>query len=263
MKKITLYACLWIGTLIGAPAAQAASLGLLSHYPDFVLDLNAASSYSYAKGAGTTGTFTFTGLISTYTECASPCPANRTLMPVASNGAYLESFSLTAHINNTTGAFLDGNFTIKGTVRDPTSPTTIVYNGANDATNGLLHGTLTNWGWSGSSNTTGTIEFTFNNPLGVVPSALPYKIGNTNCQNLSPSYSCGLILTVASTSGGGFNASNPFSSSQIYTTTSWTGTGTGDAFLVPVPAAFWLFASGLAFLGRFASGRAKSRNASR
>jgi hypothetical protein len=259
MKRITLYACLWIGALMGTPAAQAASLGLLSSYPDFVLDLNAASSYSYAKGAGTTGTFTFTGLISTYTECASPCPANRTLMPVASNGTYLESFSLTAHINNTTGAFLDGSFTIKGTARDPTSPTTIVYNGANDATNGLLHGTLTNWGWSGSSNTTGTIEFTFNNPLGVIPSALP----NISCPNLSPSASCGLILTVGSTTGGSFSAGTPFGSSQIYTTTSWTGTGTGDAFVVPVPAAFWLFGSGLALLGRFASGRAKSRNASR
>ncbi len=258
MKKITFYAWLWIGVLMSAPAAQAASLGLLSNYPDFVLDLNAASSYSYTKGAGTTGTFTFTGLISTYTECASPCPANRTLMPVSSNGSYLESFSLTAHINNATGTFLDGSFTIKGVVRDPTNPTTIVYNGANDATNGLLHGTLTNWGWFGSSNTTGTIEFTFNNPLGVIPSAL----APMSCPNTFLNETCGLILTVGSTTGGGFSAGTPFGSSQIYTTTSWTGTGTGDAFVVPVPAAFWLFGSGLALLGRFASRRAKSRNAS-
>lgn len=259
MRKIILYVCLWTGALMGASTAQAASLGLLSVYPDFVLDMNAASSYSYTKGGGTTGTFTFTGLISSYTECASPCPANRTLMPVTNNGTYLESFSLTAHIDNTTGAFIDGSFTIKGIVRDPTSPTTIVYNGANDATNGLLHGTLTNWGWSGSSNTTGTVEFTFDNPLGVIPSTVP----NVSCPNTSPSLSCGLILTVSSTTGGGFNTSYPFGSSQIYTTTSWTGTGTGDAFVVPVPAAFWLFGSGLALLGRFASGRAKSRKITR
>ncbi len=63
----------------------------------------------------------------------------------------------------------------------------------------------------------------------------------------------GMILTVSTSSLG----EGEFGTKAL--TTDWTGTGFGDVF-VPVPAAVWLFGSGLIALLGFGRGHNKKHN---
>lgn len=211
---------IWVAGLLASGIASAAPLNLVKSYPDFFL----ASDQAYAYNA-TTDTLTINGTIASYTEGLSSTHVNE---QVTNNGAYLEKFSLTAVIDSS-GQLQSGSFYIDGVVRDPFP--TILYNGQTHSSTHLLSGTLTDFGWAGTSGTSGgIIEFRFDNADGVIA-------------DLGGGYhSGGMILTVTSSSLG----LNNFNANLL--STDWTGSGYGDVF-VPVPAAAWLFGSGLAALG--------------
>lgn len=193
---------------------QAASLGLSQSYPDFVVS---GLSYSFtADGDG--GLLSVSGAPSSFTQVAGGDQH-----PV-SGGA----FSLQADID-AAGIVLSGSLDLDGIVRDLNNLPAILYDGTAD-TNGLLGGGLTTFGFSGSGST-GVLEFGFASIDGLINSTLgPFSTG-------------GMILSLSSSSFSDFNAG--------LLNSNWTGNGYGDVFAtVPVPAAVWLFGSGLiALLG--------------
>lgn len=216
---------LWLMAFAGA--AHAAPLNLTKTYPDFLL----ASGQSYSYNAGT-GILTISGTIGSYTGHTPPSP-QLVVTNHPTNGSYLEAFSLTAQLDGS-GNVLSGSFEIDGVVRTSTfpnpscasSPYCVKYDGSTNA-NGLLSGNLTEFGWSSGTGSNGVLEFRFDQADGIIGD-LGFLSG-------------GMILTVQSSTLSNFGAQA--------LTTSWTGTGVGDVFVVPVPAAAWLFLSGLGLLG--------------
>jgi len=96
----------------------------------------------------------------------------------------------------------------------------------------LLQGDLLDFGWAKTAGGTGILEFTFNNTIGILATG-PLTEGG-----VPGGYNGGGMILNVDTSIGDFND---------LLTSDWDGTGLGKVF-VPVPAALWLFGSGLAGL---------------
>jgi hypothetical protein len=209
---------------------HAAPLNLTQTYPDFFVEF---LNYNYDS---TTGNLTVVGSVGSYSAAPSPSP-QLTVTNHPTDMSYVELFSLNAQLDGD-GNVLSGSFRIDGVVRSDGWPvdngctflTCIEYDGST-ATGGLLSGDLTEFGWSSNTGSNGVIEFRFGNATGLIGSeGLGFQGG-------------GMILTVTSTGLTDFGAQA--------LTTSWTSTGVGDVF-VPVPAAAWLFGSGLLALAGLA-----------
>jgi hypothetical protein len=228
------------------PPLPAASLGLTPTFPDFVVDMNGTGSptreYSYDA---TTKTLTINGRMSSYSETATG-----TQHTIITNN----SFSLTAvfgNLSNCPGALCDaditlGDFSLFGEIHDGASFGTLLYDGffggffAGGDEDGLLQGDLVDFGWAqtgGTSSTIGILEFTFGNTSGILATGPLTEGGNPT------GYSGGGMILNVDTSNLGSGGAD----FRDLLTTSWTGTGVGNVF-VPVPAALWLFGSGLAGL---------------
>ncbi|MDH3948458.1 MAG: VPLPA-CTERM sorting domain-containing protein [Gammaproteobacteria bacterium] len=207
--------------MLTAPS-QAASLNLTPAFPDFQLANDQAISYD-----ATTGDLTISGgTIAGYTEASG----NDSWLVTAP-----ESFSLSATFDTGTGDFLSGSFSLTGIVRDNINPLTIYYDGGTDP-DGLLSGSLFEFGWSGTGQNSGIIEFTFNNGDGIIADLF--------------GVAGGMILTV--NTGSSFTGSATFNNDIL--AQNWSGSALGDVF-VPIPAALWLFVSGLAGLMGIARSR--------
>lgn len=222
-----LLALLWAVLPMLIPVgAQAAPLNLTKTYPDFFVT---GLTYSYNS---TTGNLAIQGLVGSYSAAPAPSPQLQ-VTNHPTDATYLELFSLNAQLDSS-GNVLSGSFRIDGVVRTagfpvgctPGTYTCVLYDGST-STGGLLSGNLEEFGWSLNSGSSGILEFTLGGATGVIAD-LGYHGG-------------GMILTVSSSTLTNFGAQA--------LTTSWTGSGFGDVF-VPVPAAVWLFGSGiLALLG--------------
>jgi hypothetical protein len=223
-----LLALLWaVLQLTLSGGAHAAPLNLTQTYPDFYVT---GLSYSYDS---TTGNLAILGGVGSYSAAAAPSPQLQ-VTNHPTDATYLELFSLNAQLDGS-GNVLSGSFRIDGFVRDSTFPNPAcasapyceMYDGSDNPAGGLLSGNLEEFGWSLNSGSNGVLEFTFGGATGVIAD-LGYHGG-------------GMILTVSSSTLTNFGTQA--------LTTSWTGSGVGDVF-VPVPAAVWLFGSGiLALLG--------------
>jgi hypothetical protein len=222
---------------LASVGVSAAPLNLTTTYPDFLL--SSGQSFSYNAG---TGILTINGLIGSYTGYTPPAPQLQ-VTNHPTDGTYLESFSLSAQLDGS-GNVLSGSFRIDGFVRNSSfvppftacasAPYCEYYDGSDDPA-GLLSGSLTEFGWSSGSGSNGVLEFRFDDADGIIADlGTGYHFG-------------GMILTVQSSSLTNFGAQA--------LTTSWTGTGLGDVFVVPVPAAAWLFLSGLGVIVGFAKRR--------
>lgn len=252
-------AVLWFLIHLGIPGwAQAAPLNLTKTYPDFYVT---SLSYSYDATTGilTVGqvennaalggnndwmcnpgeTCTGTGVVGSYSASAVSPQLQVTDYPITSS-TYKELFSLYVDLNGSN--VQSGSFRVDGVVRTNGFPvgctantyTCVLYDGSTNA-GGLLSGTLTQFGYSTNTGSNGLIEFRFNNASGVI-AGLGFNRG-------------GMILTVSSTTLTNFGAQA--------LTTNWTGTGFGDVFVIPLPAAVWLFGSGLLALLGVARRKAK------
>ncbi|MEW6330086.1 MAG: hypothetical protein AB1560_01365 [Pseudomonadota bacterium] len=220
-------ALLWAALQMALSAgAHAAPLNLTNSYPDFFVT---GLSYSYNAA---TGNLAIQGTVGSYSAAAAPSPQLQ-VTNHPTDGSYLELFSLNAQLD-AGGNVLSGSFRIDGVVRTsgfpvgctPGTYTCVLYDGST-STGGLLSGNLEDFGWSLNSGSNGVLEFTFGGASGVIAD-LGYHGG-------------GMILSVSSSTLTNFGTQA--------LTTSWTGSGLGDVF-VPVPAAVWLFGSGiLALLG--------------
>jgi len=202
-----------------AQIATAAPLNISPALPDFTLASDQSVSFDYASGVLTVSG----GSISAYNE-----NGNDNWLVTAP-----ESFNLTATFDTGTGALLSGSFDLNGIVRDNITPTTIYYDGTSDP-DGLLKGDLDEFGWSGTGQNSGLLEFKWNNGDGIIADLFG-TVG-------------GIILNVFDT-GSSFTGSANFND-DIFTQ-DWSGTAQGDVF-VPVPAALWLFGSGFGVLAGFA-----------
>ena len=252
-------------TLLGG--SQAASLNLTQQYPDFTVT---GLSYSYDATTGILKigrvennavlggnddwmcnpgeTCTGTGAVGSYSAAAPPSPQlHVTTDPT--NTSYVESFSLYADLNGSGSVQSGSSFRVDGLVRTysvsgapppscfPLSSYLCVLYDGQTVSGGLWSGSLNKFGWSGTG-ATGIIEFEFNAANGILGSqGLGYTGG-------------GMIfaITNARQTIAGTPLLTDFNSQLL--TVSWTATsGTGDVF-VPIPAAVWLFGSGLlALLG--------------
>ena len=258
---LSLIALLWF---VPAISAHAASLSLVPKYPDIYstntinYDYTAITCYNSTGGTGACGTggggpggyklsngvdtgsgvFTLAGTPLTI-DMESGGPA-----PLSITGT--QSYSLTANFNTTGGvtSFTSGSLSVAGTV-------------AGFGSTNILTATLADtieavgaFGFAGS-NAYGLFEFTFNVTGGEL-FALGYDIG-------------GVIASTASLCNGLLSAGCP----SLYLG-NWDAT-TGQKFMtkdfsanmntsantyVPVPAAVWLFGSGLLGLLGFARRRA-------
>ncbi len=244
--------------------SQAASLGLTPSYPDFGLtsdqiftyDANCDGDFTGLCSSGQ-GMLTVNGTVASYTESGpGGVIENATVRgesPFLGEGSGVDAFSLTAVIDIVTGSVVSGSFTLDGIVVDPASFPNALLNGDGQAYSSFEHasgnlysGDLALFGFSGNSapSTGGIIEFTFDNAGGLLadPNFNLIELGAFASQR------GGMILTVNTTTLGEGN----FGSNLL--TNDWTGTGLGDVF-VPVPAAIWLFGSGLVTLFGFARAR--------
>lgn len=199
------------GLLLLGSAAQAATLNLTKTFPDmFVgsLDIGFVTD-------GDGGQLTISGDPASFTEVSG---GNQN--PIQSVPDF-DDFTLEADID-AAGNVLSGSFSSAGQVRDVINPLVVLFDGPVSA-GGLLNGNLDLFGFAGSTNT-GILEFTFNTVSGVINDDLgPFSAG-------------GIIISVSSSSMANFDVD--------VLTTNWTGGGVADVF-VPVPAAVWLFGSGL------------------
>lgn len=250
-----LLALLWAAMQLTVPGGvHAAPLNLTRTYPDFNV-VSLSYSYNATTGILTVGqvennaavggnndwmcnpgeTCTGTGTVGSYSAAASPSPQLQVTDYPITGSTYKELFSLYANLN-TSGSVLGGTFRVDGVVRTNGFPvgctantySCVLYDGST-VSGGLLSGNLTQFGWSVNTGSNGILEFRFDNASGLIGSqGLGFHGG-------------GMILTVSSSTLTNFGAQA--------LTTSWTGTGYGDVF-VPIPAAAWLFGSGLlALLG--------------
>jgi len=260
-KLAAILSIFWAVSLAATSSAQAAPLNLTQNYPDFTVT---GLSYSYTASTGilTIGqvetnsaaggnddwmcnpgeTCTGTGTVGVYAAGPAPSPQlTVTNYPITSS-TYKELFSLYVDLDGS-GNVQSGSFRVDGVVRTngfpvgcaPNTYSCVLYDGST-VSGGLLSGNLTQFGWSLNTGSNGLIEFRFNNASGLIGSqGLGFHDG-------------GMILTVSSSTLSNFG-------SQALTT-NWTGTGFGDVF-VPIPAAVWLFGSGL--LALFGAARRKAR----
>lgn len=246
--------------------------GLTKIYPDFYLDGVGGLSFNYNATTGIllvgkyetgatgldlvcvdeTETCTGSGLIGSYSEYFGAPQLQVMNYPITSGtGAkpdYKEGFSLYAKLDTTNGNVLEGAFRIDGVVRTfTTNPVTagcgtnnyncVLHDGSLD-NGGLLSGSLIQFGWDGFNATNGILEFKFGNADGMIPLDGGYTAG-------------GMKLYPTGVTGVNFETGNIL-------TTSWSATtGFGDVF-VPIPAAVWLFGSGMVALLGVA--RRKSRD---
>lgn len=242
--------------LAATSSAQAAPLNLTKSYPDFYVT-GISYSYDAITGILTVGqvennaavggnndwmcdplggeTCTGTGTVGSYSAAAAPSPQLQVSNHPLTSSTYKELFSLYVDLDGS-GNVQSGSFRVDGVVRTngfpagctPNTYTCVQYDGST-VSGGLLSGNLIDFGWSLNTGSNGIIEFEFNNASGLIGSQ---GLGFTGG---------GMILTVSSSTLSNFGAQA--------LTTSWTGTGFGDVF-VPIPAAAWLFGSGLlALLG--------------
>ena len=181
------------------------------------------------------GKLTIDGLVSTYTEDPNGAILNAQVSA--------DAFSLTAILDIAGASVVSGSFTIDGDVRNPFP--TLLYQGTTHP-NGLLSGDLLLFGSSGdvAPSTGGLLEFTFGNASGYIADA-DHMLSDLGAVTFSGG---GMILSVGTTTLGAGNFG-----AQVLTA-DWTGTGSGDVW-VPIPAAVWLFGSGLAVLFGFGSKR--------
>ena len=209
------------GLLLGS-AAQAAPLNLTQVFPDFTVN---ELSFSYDG----VDTLTISGTPASFTQVAGGDQHPVTDTPTTA------LFSLAA-VLDASGNVTSGSFDLTGTVRDVNNLGTILFDGVTDP-GGLLGGDLVAFGFSSTSASTGILEFTFNNADGLIADLGPYSGG-------------GMILNLTSSDMSNFDTD--------LLTSAWTGIGTGDVF-VPVPAAMWLFGSGLLGLAGIARKKPSSQ----
>jgi hypothetical protein len=154
-------------------------------------------------------------------------PDGNTLLPVSGG-----SYSLTANFNSS-GLFTGGALLATGTTSDPAWQSgTIISAG------------LTAFGFSGSGSA-GTFEFEFNDPSMTGDMAAfwnGYSGVIASTFNMSPTFT------------GNWDPSS--NNNPAFWQRSFSATGNVDTF-VPVPAAIWLFGSGLVGLAGFARRRAR------
>ena len=225
---------LWTAVPLVFSNAHAAPLNLIQTYPDFTLSPGQAFSFVHdgINGGGVL-TISSTNGIASYTE--DPDVAALTNMTVAGSGfgnPGTETFLLTATIDQF-GNVVSGSFKLDSRVWNNVLTGDLRYDGNANA-DGLLSGDLNLFGYALATAENGTVhgvlEFTFNNASGVIATDTP----------LSPFGGGGMIWTLTTST---------MADTSSLLTADWTGSGFGDVF-VPVPAAVWLFGSGLlALLG--------------
>jgi len=239
---------LLMGLLLTASTSlHAASLNLLVSFPDFVLANSQAITFTAVGGGGGTLTVTSTNGISTYTE--NPSNPSRSLMPVAGGS---ETFSFTAVLDQFGNVITSSSsFKLDGRVltnNNPGPAGQLVYDG-NANINGLLSGTpdlfgITNFSITDTGVVRGTLEFTFMNASGVIATSTPYGTFTNG----------GILFHLDSST----ICSTCFSSTEALLAQSWTATAYGDVF-VPIPAAVWLFGSGLLAIAGMARNSKKAQ----
>lgn len=230
---------------------QAANLGLTPTFPDFTVGSN-SYVYDYQCIGCTTsqGKLTIDGTVNSYTEDPTGGIINASVrdeVAAFGEGTGLKAFSLTA-ILNTDGTVASGSFFIDGVVIDPLDFPQALYNGFTHPSGNLLNGDLALFGFSGDAgpSTGGILEFTFGNAGGYIADPL-FPLSELGGITFN---SGGMILTVTSTD----LAPGTFATNVL--TSDWAGSGFGDVF-VPLPAAVWLFGSGLVTLLGLSRGRKK------
>jgi hypothetical protein len=214
--------------------AHAAPLNLVQTYPDFTLSSGQAFSFVYDNiNGGGTLTISSTNGIASYTEDPDvPALINMTVAGSGPGNPGTETFMLTATLDQF-GNVTSGSFKLDSRVWNNLLAGDLRYDG-NANLSGLLSGDLDLFGFSLATAQNGTVhgilEFTFDNASGVIATDTP----------LSPFGGGGMIWTLQSST---------MVDTDSLLTANWTGSGFGDVF-VPVPAAVWLFGSGLlALLG--------------
>lgn len=251
MKTITstLARCLCgIGLIVILQPAQAAlldPLNLTQDFPDFFIGSTGDLDFSYSRTTGVLG-ISATG-ISTFTAFSGD---DQDPVGATTGTGGFEGLTMSVTLDTTTGNVLSGTFQIDGVVRDLTSPSTILYDGTSDS-DGLLSGFITDIGVIYSTDTSGFLEFSFDSADGVIFDAFGISSG-------------GMIFSL------GVNFSGKGAGSAIFgddlLTVNWsdddTNTFQADIFtpattVIPVPAAVWLFGSGLVALTGFAGRRNK------
>lgn len=218
---------------------QAVPLNLNSSFPDFTVNF---SDITFDSG---TGLLTISGAPASYTET----PGGDQHPVTAPGAAFNLQATLTGACPGPSCITGTSNFTIDGVVRDVNNFPAIIYDGSTNP-NGLLSGDLSDFGWSATGATTGiigTIEFTFDNASGIIAEGSLTQGGG------GPYYSGGMILTITNDTMTPLD----FDFETGLFDNDWTYTGYGDVF-VPIPAAVWLFGSGLVGLAGVAGRRRRT-----
>lgn len=226
--------------------SQAALIGLTGGFPDFGLasdqiftyDANCDGTFAGDCSAGQ-GKLTISGTVGSYTEA----PDGTIIAAQVTNDAFFLQLILDIGSETVVTGSTSSYFTLDGIVRFP-FPTPL-YDGSTHPSGHLLSGDLNLFGYAGDAgpSTGGTLDLTFNNADGYIANGTLSELGDVNFTN------GGMILTVGTSS----LAAGTFGSNLL--TNDWTGTGLGDVFVVPIPAAIWLFGSGLLTLLGFTRAR--------
>lgn len=227
--RFTVLAILIAAVGLISSKSYAGSLNLTPGYPNFTL----ASDQVVDFDVGTL-TLSVSGSLGSYTEVG---PGG----VLENEGViYTDTFSLTATFDNS-GSLQSGSFSISGGILTGNAPPNhIAY-----ADQLLLAGDLNLFGASNSVAPVGQglFEFKFDNASGIIATGPWYEHTGT------ASDAGGIQLYVDNSGLADFE--NDFYGSD------WTGDGYGQAW-VPVPAAVWLFGSGLAGLAGFSARRRKN-----
>src|SRR3989344_9657499 len=255
-KRIILPALLCTLLQLTLPGgSQAASLGLVQGFPDFVIGSSLSYSFDATTGVLKIGHYEVSGgdgdgvcepgetcstsssSIVSFAEGDAPAPQ----LQVTGKSGYLERFSLYAVLDSS-GNVVSGAYRIDGVVRPICFPSTCpsgiysegstVFDGSL-VTGGLWSGKLTQFGWEdppgSAQGPSGFIEFIFSDASGILGSeGLGYTGG-------------GMIFHInnARQTTSGTPLLTDFGSQLL--TVSWTASGDGGDVFVPVPAAVWLF----------------------
>jgi hypothetical protein len=205
--------------------ATAAPLNLVPGPQEFDLAIDQTITYN-----STTGELTITGTVGTFTNDNGTDDGPVTSDP---GTGVTELFDMSVFFNTSTGALVSGEFQIDGVVRDLTTPTTIYHTSAGDPGGLLSSSSFVEFGIAnvGGETDEAILEFTFNNGDGAIAD-LYGGVG-------------GMILRI-DTGTTFFDAETTFE--DAYFLQDWSGTLVSGSVFVPVPAAVWLFLSGLAGL---------------